>query len=118
VVQYEMLDWMTTHGIAALSTLSIPGFASAQWPTVSPAYALAGMSFGTLQRGFARSHGRKRLRRQNVKSKWSDRVPQVVEVDNKRQGCHRRAVNGKPLRGRGVCNCPALKRVPTQGLEK
>jgi hypothetical protein len=35
VVQYEMLDWMTTHGIAALSTLSIPGFASAQWPTVS-----------------------------------------------------------------------------------
>src|SRR5262245_628957 len=25
VVQYEMLDWMTTHGIAALATLSIPG---------------------------------------------------------------------------------------------
>src|SRR5262245_30810829 len=25
VVQYEMLDWMTTHGIAALTTLSIPG---------------------------------------------------------------------------------------------
>lgn len=24
VVQYEMLDWMTTHGIAALATLSIP----------------------------------------------------------------------------------------------
>src|SRR5574337_803843 len=25
VVQYEMLDWMTTHGIAARATLSIPG---------------------------------------------------------------------------------------------
>lgn len=25
VVQYEMLDWMTSHGIAALATLSIPG---------------------------------------------------------------------------------------------
>src|SRR5215831_15190574 len=25
VVQYEMLDWMTTHGIAALTTLSLPG---------------------------------------------------------------------------------------------
>lgn len=25
VVQYEMLDWMTAHGIAALATLSIPG---------------------------------------------------------------------------------------------
>jgi 2-polyprenyl-6-methoxyphenol hydroxylase-like FAD-dependent oxidoreductase len=25
VVQYEMLDWMTTHGIATLATLSIPG---------------------------------------------------------------------------------------------
>jgi 2-polyprenyl-6-methoxyphenol hydroxylase-like FAD-dependent oxidoreductase len=25
VVQYELLDWMTSHGIAALSSLSIPG---------------------------------------------------------------------------------------------
>jgi 2-polyprenyl-6-methoxyphenol hydroxylase-like FAD-dependent oxidoreductase len=25
VVQYEMLDWMASHGIAALSTLSLPG---------------------------------------------------------------------------------------------
>jgi 2-polyprenyl-6-methoxyphenol hydroxylase-like FAD-dependent oxidoreductase len=25
VVQYEMLDWMTTHGIAALATLSLTG---------------------------------------------------------------------------------------------
>src|SRR4029453_17973996 len=25
VVQYEMLDWMAAHGIAALATLSIPG---------------------------------------------------------------------------------------------
>lgn len=25
VVQYEMLDWMTSHGIAALATFSIPG---------------------------------------------------------------------------------------------
>ena len=25
VVQYEMLDWMTSHGIATLATLSLPG---------------------------------------------------------------------------------------------
>src|SRR5271167_1584173 len=25
VVQYEMLDWMTSHGVATLETLSIPG---------------------------------------------------------------------------------------------
>src|SRR5260370_13463642 len=25
VIQYEMLDWMASHGIAALATLSLPG---------------------------------------------------------------------------------------------
>ena len=42
------------------------------------------------------------------KSKWGDRIPQVIEIEEKGQSVHRWAVNGKPLRGRGVCNCPAI----------
>lgn len=42
------------------------------------------------------------------KSRWGDRIPQVVELNEKGQCIHRWTVNGKPLRGRGVCNCPAV----------
>jgi uncharacterized protein len=42
------------------------------------------------------------------KSKWGERIPQVVQVDHKGQTVDRWAVYGKPLRGRGVCNCPAV----------
>ena len=41
-------------------------------------------------------------------SRWGDRIPQVVELNEKGQGIHRWTVNGKPLRSRGVCNCPAV----------
>lgn len=43
------------------------------------------------------------------KSKWGDRIPQVIEVESKGRRVHRWAVNGKSLGGRGVCNCPAVK---------
>ena len=42
------------------------------------------------------------------KTKWGERIPQIVEVQSKGQTVHRWAVNGKPLGGRGVCNCPAV----------
>jgi uncharacterized protein len=41
-------------------------------------------------------------------SRWGDRIPQVVELNEKGQCIHRWTVNGKPLRSRGVCNCPAV----------
>jgi len=47
-----------------------------------------------------------------AKSRWGDRIPQVVEVEDNGQIVHRWAVNGKPLRGRGVCNCPAIMNDP------
>jgi uncharacterized protein len=46
------------------------------------------------------------------KSKWGVRIPQLIEVEDKGQLVHRWAVNGKPLRGRGVCNCPAVMNDP------
>src|SRR5215470_17921501 len=42
------------------------------------------------------------------KARWGDRIPQVVEVEDNGHRVHRWVVNGKPLRGRGVCNCPAI----------
>jgi predicted TIM-barrel fold metal-dependent hydrolase len=42
------------------------------------------------------------------KAKWGDRIPQVVEVDDQGRSVHRWAVNGRPLKSRGVCNCPAV----------
>ncbi|HZD42303.1 MAG TPA: amidohydrolase family protein, partial [Terriglobales bacterium] len=42
------------------------------------------------------------------KDKWGERIPQIVEVESKGQTVQRWAVNGKPLSGRGVCNCPAV----------
>lgn len=42
------------------------------------------------------------------KSKWGERIPQVVQVDNQGQTVDRWAVYGKAFRGRGVCNCPAV----------
>jgi uncharacterized protein len=41
-------------------------------------------------------------------AKWGDRVPQVVEVNDNGRSVHRWAVNGRPLKSRGVCNCPAV----------
>ena len=41
-------------------------------------------------------------------AKWGDRIPQIIEVENKGQSVERWAVNGRPLRTRGVCNCPAV----------
>jgi hypothetical protein len=43
-----------------------------------------------------------------AKSKWGERIPQIVQVDRKGQTVDRWAVYGMPLRGRGVCNCPAV----------
>ncbi len=42
------------------------------------------------------------------KSKWGDRVPQLMEVESKGRLVHRWVVNAKSLGGRGVCNCPAV----------
>jgi predicted TIM-barrel fold metal-dependent hydrolase len=47
-----------------------------------------------------------------AKSKWGNRIPQVIEVEGKGQLVHRWAVNGKPLQGRGVCDCPAVMNDP------
>ena len=41
-------------------------------------------------------------------AKWGDRVPQVVEVNDNGRSVHRWAVNGRPLKSRGVSNCPAV----------
>ena len=46
------------------------------------------------------------------KARWGDRIPRVVEVENRDQLVHRWAVNGKALRSRGVCNCPAIMNDP------
>ena len=46
------------------------------------------------------------------RSKWGDRIPQVIEINERGQSFQRWAVNGKPLRGRGVCNCPAVMNDP------
>jgi predicted TIM-barrel fold metal-dependent hydrolase len=42
------------------------------------------------------------------KSRWGERIPQIVQLDHRGQRVDRWAVYGKPLRGRGVCNCPAV----------
>jgi uncharacterized protein len=46
------------------------------------------------------------------KQKWANRIPQVVEVENQGKLVHRWAVDGKVLRSRGVCNCPAAMNDP------
>jgi len=42
------------------------------------------------------------------KGKFGERIPQIKEVDNKGVKVERWVVNGRPLRTRGVCNCPAV----------
>src|ERR1043166_4714834 len=42
------------------------------------------------------------------RSNWGDRIPEVVEIENKGHLVHRWRVYGKMLAGRGVCNCPAI----------
>jgi uncharacterized protein len=46
------------------------------------------------------------------KSKWGNRIPQIVEVESKGKLVHRWTVYGKLLQGRGVCNCPAVMNDP------
>jgi uncharacterized protein len=48
------------------------------------------------------------------KAKWGGRIPQVIEIENNGRSVHRWAVNGKVLRGRGVCNCPAIMDDPNR----
>src|SRR4030095_3197116 len=43
-----------------------------------------------------------------ARSKWGERIPQVVQVSHQEEPVDRWPVYGKPLRGRGVCNCPAV----------
>ena len=44
--------------------------------------------------------------------KWGERIPQVVEVENKDRLVHRWRVYSKMIAGRGVCNCPAIMNDP------
>jgi predicted TIM-barrel fold metal-dependent hydrolase len=43
-------------------------------------------------------------------AKWGERIPQVVEVEERGRLLHRWSANGEVMRGaaRGVCNCPAI----------
>jgi hypothetical protein len=50
------------------------------------------------------------------KNKFGERIPQIKEVDNQGEKVERWFVNGKPLRSRGVCNCPAVMGDPNRNL--
>ncbi|MBM4260881.1 MAG: amidohydrolase [Deltaproteobacteria bacterium] len=50
------------------------------------------------------------------KAKFGDRIPQIKEAENKGQQVDRWFVNGKPLRTRGVVNCPAVMGDPDRNL--
>jgi predicted TIM-barrel fold metal-dependent hydrolase len=41
-------------------------------------------------------------------SKFGDRIPQIKQVESKGARVERWVVNGRPLKTRGVCNCPAV----------
>ena len=51
-------------------------------------------------------------------STFGDRIPQIKEVENNGQWVERWCVNGKPLRTRGVCNCPAVMGDPKRNLQR
>jgi predicted TIM-barrel fold metal-dependent hydrolase len=41
-------------------------------------------------------------------SKFGERIPQIKEIESKGAKVERWVVNGRPLKTRGVCNCPAV----------
>jgi predicted TIM-barrel fold metal-dependent hydrolase len=48
------------------------------------------------------------------KSKFGERIPQIKEIESKGSKVERWVVNGRPLRTRGVCNCPAVMGDPNR----
>ena len=50
------------------------------------------------------------------KSRFGERIPQIREIENNGVKAERWFVNGKPLRTRGVCNCPAVMGDPNRNL--
>jgi predicted TIM-barrel fold metal-dependent hydrolase len=50
------------------------------------------------------------------KTKFGERIPQIKEFENKGAAVERWYVNGRPLRTRGVCNCPAVMGDPNRNL--
>jgi uncharacterized protein len=49
-------------------------------------------------------------------SKFGERIPQIKEVESKGAKVERWVVNGRPLKTRGVCNCPAVMGDPDRNL--
>jgi len=50
------------------------------------------------------------------KTKFGERIPQIKQFENKGAAVERWYVNGRPLRTRGVCNCPAVMGDPNRNL--
>ena len=50
------------------------------------------------------------------KTKFGERIPHIKEFENKGAAVERWYVNGRPLRTRGVCNCPAVMGDPNRNL--
>ena len=50
------------------------------------------------------------------KTKFGDRIPQVKELEIKGAKVERWYVNGRPLKTRGVCNCPAVMGDPNRNV--
>ena len=50
------------------------------------------------------------------KTKFGERIPQIKEFENKGAAVERWYVNGRPLRTRGVCNCPAVMGDPNRNF--
>ena len=50
------------------------------------------------------------------KTKFGDRIPQVKELEINGAKVERWYVNGRPLKTRGVCNCPAVMGDPNRNV--
>ena len=50
------------------------------------------------------------------KSTFGDRIPQIKEFEVKGEKVERWCVNGRPLKTRGVCNCPAVMGDPNRNV--
>jgi len=50
------------------------------------------------------------------RGKFGARIPQIKEVEDKGAKVERWVVNGRQLRSRGVCNCPAVMGDPNRNL--
>jgi predicted TIM-barrel fold metal-dependent hydrolase len=48
------------------------------------------------------------------KSKFGERIPHIMEVENNGAKVERWVVNDRPLKTRGVCNCPAVMGDPSR----